>query len=76
MNGLTMFKFIKVACSPTECTVNVWQYAFAANSTGLPVYLVCHEHLSNNKKSNIERHYMNKHDTFAKANQAGDDRKR
>ena len=49
-------------------------YAFAANSTGFAVCLICHENLSNNKKSNIERHFLNKHDSFAKTYPAGHQR--
>ncbi|XP_017778372.1 PREDICTED: general transcription factor II-I repeat domain-containing protein 2 isoform X1 [Nicrophorus vespilloides] len=50
-------------------------YAFVENEEGLPMCLICHERLSNNKKSNIERHFLNKHNIFDKAYPVGDERK-
>lgn len=40
-----------------------WADSFAstADETGLPVCLICGEKLANNKKSNVARHFDNKH---------------
>ena len=40
-------------------------FAFIANAEGLPACLLCNEKLSNNKKSNVERHFHGRHATFA-----------
>ena len=57
---------------------NLWTNSFAFNvsSTGLPVCLICGEKVANNKKSNVERHFLNKHNAFAKKHPAGNERKR
>ena len=49
-------------------------FAFTANSAGLPVCLICGETLANNNKSNLERHFHNKHTPFAEKYPAGDER--
>ena len=51
-------------------------FAFIASKTGLPVCLLCDEKLANNKKSNVERHFLNKHNVFAEKYPAGDQRKK
>ena len=51
-------------------------FAFIASETGLPVCLLCNEKLANNKKSNVERHFLNKHNVFAEKYPAGDQRKK
>lgn len=50
-------------------------YAFVQNTMGLPKCLICDENFKNNKKSNIERHFLSKHDSFGKTHPAGSDRK-
>uniref|UniRef100_A0A8C9ZDY1 SPIN-DOC-like zinc-finger domain-containing protein n=1 Tax=Sander lucioperca TaxID=283035 RepID=A0A8C9ZDY1_SANLU len=49
-------------------------YAFTADETGLPVCLICNEKLANNKKSNVARHFQNKH--AAQKYPDGDERKK
>ena len=51
-------------------------FAFIADKTGLPVCLICKEKLANNKKSNVERHFQNKHLSFAQKYSEGDARKK
>lgn len=51
-------------------------FAFISNSDGLPTCLICQEKLAHNKKSNLERHFMTKHATFAREYPVGDTRKR
>ena len=51
-------------------------FAFIADKTGLPVCLICSEKLANNKKSNVERHFQNKHLSFAQKYSEGDARKK
>ena len=51
-------------------------FAFIASETGLPVCLLCDENLANNKKSNVKRHFLNKHNVFAEKYPAGDQRKK
>ncbi|XP_076805287.1 general transcription factor II-I repeat domain-containing protein 2B-like [Clavelina lepadiformis] len=50
-------------------------FAFIADKTGLPVCLICNEKLANNQKSNVERHFENKHLSFAQK-YSGDARKK
>ena len=50
-------------------------YAFIANAEGLPACLICNEKLSNNKKSNLERHFQLKHAKFAADHPVGTERK-
>ena len=38
--------------------------------------MLCNEKLANNKKSNVERHFLNKHNVFAEKYPAGDQRKK
>ncbi|GBM22992.1 hypothetical protein AVEN_172338-1 [Araneus ventricosus] len=40
-------------------------FAFICNTDGLPTCLICHEKLSHNTKSNLERHFTIKHTQFA-----------
>ena len=51
-------------------------FAFIADKTGLPVCLICSEKLANNKKSNVERYFQNKHLSFAQKYSEGDARKK
>uniref|UniRef100_A0A8D2J826 Uncharacterized protein n=1 Tax=Varanus komodoensis TaxID=61221 RepID=A0A8D2J826_VARKO len=51
-------------------------FAFTADETGLPVCLICGEKLANNKKSNVARHFQNKHTAFAEKYPDGDERKK
>ncbi|XP_059843836.1 SCAN domain-containing protein 3-like [Hypanus sabinus] len=51
-------------------------FAFSADETGLPVCLICNEKLANNKKSNVARHFQNKHAAFAQKYPDGDERKK
>ena len=51
-------------------------FAFIADKTGLPVCLICKEKLANNKKSNVERHFQNKHLSFAQKYSEEDARKK
>ncbi|KAL4120902.1 hypothetical protein QTP88_013511 [Uroleucon formosanum] len=39
--------------------------AFVSNNIRQPKCLICDENFKNNKKSNIERHFLSKHDSFA-----------
>ena len=48
-------------------------FAFTADETGLPVCLICYEKLANNKKSNVPRHFQNKHAAFAQKYPDGDE---
>ena len=48
-------------------------FAFTADETGLPVCLICYERLANNKKSNVPRHFQNKHAAFAQKYSDGDE---
>ncbi|KAL4107617.1 hypothetical protein QTP88_017941 [Uroleucon formosanum] len=50
-------------------------YAFVPNNMGQPKCLICDENFKNNKKSNIERHFLSKHDSFGKTYPAGNERK-
>ncbi|KAJ0033660.1 hypothetical protein NQD34_000767 [Periophthalmus magnuspinnatus] len=50
-------------------------FAFIANAEGLPECLLCNEKLSNNKKSNVERHFQGRHATFAAEYPVGSERK-
>lgn len=50
-------------------------FAFVENSTGFRC-LICHANLSNNKKANIQRHFLNRHDTFPKSYSDEDERKK
>ncbi|XP_023815961.1 general transcription factor II-I repeat domain-containing protein 2 [Oryzias latipes] len=51
-------------------------FAFTADETGLPVCLICGEILANDKKSNVARHFENKHSAFAKKYPKGEERKK
>lgn len=51
-------------------------FAFTADKTGLPVCLICNEKLANNKKSNVAKHFQNKHAAFAQKYPDGDERKK
>ena len=58
---------------------NEWteSFVFMSSSAGLPLYLICHENFANNKKSNLERHFLNKkQNTFAEKYPVGVARKR
>ncbi|XP_039186129.1 general transcription factor II-I repeat domain-containing protein 2-like [Crotalus tigris] len=57
---------------------DTWTYSFAftTDKTGLPVCLICGEKLANNKKSNVARHFQNKHTAFAEKYPDGDERKK
>ena len=50
-------------------------FAFIANAEGLPACLLCNEKLSNNKKSNLERHFQGRHAKFAANYPFGSERK-
>ena len=50
-------------------------FAFIANAEGLPACLLCNEKLSNNKKSNLERHFQGRHAKFATDYPVGTERK-
>ena len=52
-----------------------WTETFIANAEGLPACLICNEKLSNNKKSNLERHFQLKHAKFAAEHPVGTERK-
>ncbi len=74
-----MEKSKKRKASDENRTFNVsWTdpFAFTADKTGLPVCLICGEKLANIKKSNVERHFQNKHTAFAEKYPAGDERRR
>ena len=49
-------------------------FAFIAYKAGLPVCSVRNENFANNKKSNVERHFQNKHLWFAQKYSEGDAR--
>ncbi|KAI5088835.1 general transcription factor II-I repeat domain-containing protein 2-like, partial [Silurus meridionalis] len=49
---------------------------FTVDQTGLSVCLICNEKLANNKKSNVARHFQNKHAAFAQKYPDGDERKK
>ncbi|XP_077778793.1 uncharacterized protein LOC144326214 isoform X1 [Podarcis muralis] len=51
-------------------------FAFSTDKTGLPVCLICGEKFANNKKSNIARHFQNKHTAFAEKYPDGDERRK
>lgn len=50
-------------------------YELVQNTMGLPKCLICDENFKNNKKSNIERHFLSKHDFFGQTYPAGNERK-
>ena len=52
-----------------------WTETFIANAEGLPACLICNEKLSNNKKSNMERHFQQKNAKFAAERPVGTERK-
>lgn len=43
---------------------------------GLPVCLICGEKFANNEKSNVARHFQNKHTAFAEKYPDGDERRK
>lgn len=49
-------------------------YAFISNTKGLPLCLICKQVLSNNKSSNVRRHFQNKHTNFANMYPSGEAR--
>lgn len=51
-------------------------FAFTSDESGLPVCLICGEKLANNKKSNVGRHFQNKHTAFAEKYLEGEERKK
>ena len=51
-------------------------FAFIADKTSLPVCLICKEKLANNKNSNVERHFQNKHLFFDQKYSEGNARKK
>lgn len=51
-------------------------FAFIADETGSPVYYICKEKLENNKKSNVAKHFQNKHAAFAQKDPDEDERKK
>ena len=51
-------------------------FAFISSSAGLTFCLICREKFSNNRKSNLEKHFLKKHTTFAEKYPVGDARKR
>ncbi|KAM4706621.1 general transcription factor II-I repeat domain-containing protein 2-like [Discoglossus pictus] len=51
-------------------------FAFTTDKTGLPVCLIWGEKFANNKKSNIARHFQNKHTAFAEKYPDGDERQK
>ena len=68
---LAMDKSMKRKFSDENRTFNAsWKdlFAFTADKTGLSVCLICAEKLANNKKSNLKRHFQNKHTAFAEKN--------
>ena len=56
-------KFLTKTENLTWCTDS---FAFTASNTDLLVCLACGEKVANNKKSNVERHFLNKHNAFVK----------
>lgn len=62
----------------TRTSNTTWadSFAFIADETGLPVCLRCKEKLANNKKSNVARHFQNKHAAFTQRDLDGDERKK
>jgi len=42
---------------------------------GLPKCLICDENFKNIKKSNIERHFLSKHESFSKTHPVGSEKK-
>ena len=51
-------------------------FAFTSDESGLPVCLICGEKLSNNKRSNVARHFNNTHRAFAEKYPEGEERKK
>ncbi|GBN81611.1 hypothetical protein AVEN_84449-1 [Araneus ventricosus] len=51
-------------------------FAFICNTDGLLTCLICHEKLTHNRKSNLERHFTTKHAQFAGKYPTGDARKK
>ena len=50
--------------------------AFTPDGTGSPVCLICGEKLTNSKKSNIAKHFQNKHTAFDEKCPDGDGREK
>ena len=50
-------------------------FAFSSDEGSLPVCLICGEKLANNKRSNVARHFHNKHTAFAEKYPEGEERK-
>ena len=64
--------------SEEQRTFNVsWtnSFVFIADKTGLTVCLICKEKFANNKKSNVKRHFQNKHSSLAQKYPERDARK-
>lgn len=51
-------------------------FAFIQNLNGLPTCLICQEKMAHNKKSNLERHFTTKHESFSTKYPVGDARKK
>ena len=51
-------------------------FALTSNESGLPICLICGEKLTNNKRSNVARHFDNTHKVFAKKYPEGEERKK
>lgn len=51
-------------------------FAFTSDESGLPVCLICGEKLANNKRSNVTRHFQNKHTAFSTKYLEGEERKK
>lgn len=51
-------------------------FAFIVNVEGLPAYLLCNEKLSNNKESNLEKHFQRRHAKFAANYPVGSEEKK
>lgn len=76
---LTMEKGKKRKISDENRVFNVsWRdtFGFTVDDAGFPLCLICGEKLANNKKSNVERHFHNKHRSFAKKYPLGEERKK
>ncbi|KAF0022271.1 hypothetical protein F2P81_025470 [Scophthalmus maximus] len=74
-HDISQLLYLPSAGGPPTPGNSAWTdtFAFTANNAGLPVCLICGEKLANNQKSNVERHFRNKHTAFAEKYQSGDE---
>lgn len=63
----------KIPKRKSQKKIELNSFAFTFNDAVLPVYSICGEKISNNKKWKVERHFKNKHWAFAEKCPAEDE---